>query len=601
MLDFNDNDNISKNSSVNELLPLDDDKVAQNETDLSVDTEENEDADKLDPAKITTKHDFVTSPYVKGAFVAGFFFLGFGVIYLSLNSLMGSSNVSKKTPEPTPTPTLTPFVAEQDGEAYAKLALQKQESDLKNLNGKEETPTETNKLAEDKNKTTAANTTNPTTTTTNQNKTTTATTQATRTPSPRNISSAPPDDSFYRRPVRRNTGTNISTTPAPVVNRNAFQARAPQTLASRPITPTIPRLFIPSSGNSNNNQRPISRNDSNFSLRQSDPLADIERLRNLSSMGRINYALKTSSPKSTIQASNINTVDSNNIPNNNSGLGRRRGNSNTVDISSNRNQNQDSIELNSIQKLTPKWEPVTRNRTVEFSPQAKQTGLVQVAYEPEESQILDERVPQYLVVGSTTKATLVTPLLLAGDKPNKNLRFIAQLNEPIKSNTGSIAIPAGTQMAITVNGIDGGFGMDAEVAGILKDGTEYPITPGTITVLAKGGNPLIASPYKGKGGEIAGYDVTLGSIAGLAKIGEIINRPDQSTIQTLPLGGTVTSTSGNQRNIAGAFLEGAFGSLTSTVGARTRTATTEIINRPNVWYIPNNTQITLRINRSVQL
>lgn len=595
MLEFNDNN--SNNSTVNELLPLDDDKVVQTETDLSVDLEENEN-DKTDPAKITTRHNFVTSPYVKGAFVGGFFLLGFGAIYLSLNSLMGGSNVSKKTPEAIPTPTLTPFVAEQDGEAYAKLALQKQESDLKNLNGKEETSTEKNKLAEEKNKTTAVNTNS---TTTSQKTNTTSTNQVAPTPTPRKTSTVPPDDSFYRRPVQRNTGTNISTVPAPPVNRNAFQPRAPKTLASRPITPTIPRLFIPSSGNGGNNQRTIARNDNNIS-RQSDPLADIERLRNLSSMGRINYALKTSSPTpTTILASN--TVDSTNTstsPNDTSTSTstRRRGSSNT-NISSNLNQSQGLIEANGIQKLTPKWEPT--NRTVEFSPQARQKSLVQqVNYEPEESQILDERAPQYLVVGSTTKATLVTPLLLAGDKPNKNLRFIAQLNEPIKSNTGAIAIPANTQMAITVNGIDGGFGIDAEVAAILKDGTEYPITPGTITVLAKGGNPLIARPYKGKGGEIAGYDVTLGSIAGLAKIGEVINRQDE-TIDDLPLGGQRTRKSGGNRNITGAFLEGAFGSLSSTVGARTRTATTEIINRPNVWYIPNNSQITLRINRSVQL
>ncbi|BAZ18347.1 hypothetical protein NIES4071_102320 (plasmid) [Calothrix sp. NIES-4071] len=600
MLDFKDDN--SNNSSVNELLPIDDDKLVQTETDLSVDLEENE-SDKIDPAKITTRHDFVTSPYVKGAFVAGFFLLGFGAIYLSLNSLMGGSNVSKKTPELTPTPTLTPFVAEQDGEAYAKLALQKQESDLKNLNGKEDTSTEKNKLAEEKNKTT---TVNANSTTTNQKTNTTSTNQVTPTPTPRKTSTVPPDDSFYRRPARRNIrDNNISTTLAPAGNRNTFQARAPQTIASRPTTPTIPRLFIPSSRNNSggNNQRTIARNDNNIS-RQSDPLADIERLRNLSSMGRINYALKTSSPTpTTILASNTtNSTNTSTIPNDTltSTSTRRPGSSNS-NISSNVNQNQGLIENNSIQKLTPKWEPTTINRTVEFSPQVRQKNLVQqVNYEPEESQILDERAPQYLVVGSTTKATLVTPLLLAGDKPNKNLRFVAQLNEPIKSNTGAIAIPAGTQMSITVNGIDGGFGMDAEVAAILKDGTEYPITAGTITVLAKGGNPLIARPYKGKGGEIAGYDVTLGSIAGLAKIGEVINRQDE-TIDDLPLGGQRTRKSGGNRNITGAFLEGAFGSLSSTVGARTRTATTEILNRPNVWYIPNNSQITLRINRSVQL
>ncbi|BDA76043.1 unknown protein (plasmid) [Calothrix sp. PCC 7716] len=600
MTDFDSN---SHNSSVNELLPLDDDKIIKSEhEELENDAEENE--SDIDPAKIVTKHNFVTSPYVKAGFVGGFFLLGFGLVYLSLNTLMGGGNVSEKTPEATPTPTSTPFVAQQDGDAYAKLALQKQESDLKNLNGKQETQTETDKLAEDKNKAAATNPANSANNTTNQKttNTTSTTNTSTRAPSPRNTATVASQPVTNSPPPRRVSNNNL---PAPAssqpVNRSFAQTRIAQATPSRPIMPTIPKLFIPSSGNSsNNNQRfAAARNNSNSIERQSDPLGDIERLRNLSSMGRISYARKISSP--TLVAS-ANTNNSNSTTSSDaSNLRRRRGQSNTVDTPANSNQDTALIENNSIQKLTPKWQPTTQNRTVEFRQEASRKSLVQVNYEPEESQILDERAPQYLVVGSTTNATLITPLLLAGDKPNKNLRFIAQLTQPIKSNTGATAIPAGTQMAITVNGIDGGFGLDAEVVGILKDGTEYPILPGTITALAKGGNPLIARPYKGKGGEIAGYDATLGAIAGLAKIGEVINRPDQSTTQTLPLGGTVTSTFGNQRNITGAFLEGAFGSLTSTVGARTRTATTEIINRPNVWYVPANTQITLRINRSVQL
>ncbi|NJN07534.1 MAG: hypothetical protein HC815_05905 [Richelia sp. RM1_1_1] len=151
-----------------------------------------------------------------------------------------------------------------------------------------------------------------------------------------------------------------------------------------------------------------------------------------------------------------------------------------------------------------------------------------------------------------------------------------------------------------VNGVDDGSGMDAEVVSILKDNTEYPIEKGTISLLGKAGNPLVARPYKGKGREIAGYDITLGSIAGLAKIGEIVNRRDE-TVEDLPLGGTRTRTNGGDRNIPGAFIEGAFGALATRINSRTETATEEILSRPNVWYVPNNSKVTLRVNRSIKL
>lgn len=73
------------------------------------------------------------------------------------------------------------------------------------------------------------------------------------------------------------------------------------------------------------------------------------------------------------------------------------------------------------------------------------------------------------------------------------------------------------------------------VTAILKDETEYPISPGTISVLGEAGSPLIAHPYDDKGSEIAKYDTTVGALAGLAKAGEIMNKPDEEIIEDLPL------------------------------------------------------------------
>ncbi|MEH1929159.1 hypothetical protein [Nostoc sp.] len=111
---------------------------------------------------------------------------------------------------------------------------------------------------------------------------------------------------------------------------------------------------------------------------------------------------------------------------------------------------------------------------------------------PEEAQILQETQPQYLVVGSFASATLVTPLVMPqinnngrSQEQTNTLQFVARLDEPLYSNTGEIAIPAGTQLTIAMISVDSTSGVRAEVTAILKDGTEYPLPPYMIIILIK--------------------------------------------------------------------------------------------------------------------
>ncbi len=90
-------------------------------------------------------------------------------------------------------------------------------------------------------------------------------------------------------------------------------------------------------------------------------------------------------------------------------------------------------------------------------------------------------------------------------------------------------------------------------------------------------------------------------ISGLAKVGEIINKPDEEVTEDLPLGGSRTRTRNNNRNPTGAFIEGFFGSVSEVVGKRTERATQEILSRPNIWVVPKNTEITIQVNRSIKL
>ncbi|MEO1374633.1 MAG: TrbI/VirB10 family protein [Cyanobacteria bacterium J06635_10] len=207
------------------------------------------------------------------------------------------------------------------------------------------------------------------------------------------------------------------------------------------------------------------------------------------------------------------------------------------------------------------------------------------------------------MVGEYANGRLLTPISQRQtEQPSDNKRFVARLAQNIRDNTGAIAIPSGTLLALRIISVDGASAASVEVTSIIKNETEYPLPPGTISVYGKNGTPLVAKQFKDKGGEIARYDTTVAVMGGLAKVGEIINQPeDEETIEDPFTGRTRSRRRNSRRNIGGAILEGAFGELTSSVKKRAETSTQEIMSRPNTWFIPAKTKLTFIVNRSIQL
>ncbi|MEI2579094.1 TrbI/VirB10 family protein [Scytonema sp. PRP1] len=568
----NNNGNLQQANSVDALLPLDEELVTNPESEEKLEELE-EGEEEENPAAVQTKHDFVTSPWSRLGIIGGAFGVGFLVMFVVLNGMMNSGSNTAQTPVvlSSPTPTSTPS-EEKDGDVYAKLALQKQQQELETLNGKEEETKDNNTEQE------TANTEKQAlaTTDTNTNKTASQTrVTPQQTPLKRQVYQEPNPEGEYR------------------LRRSAVLAS--RSIEPKSATATFPRITLPISKNNTAPARTISSlSPLRISETPKNPLAELERLRNLGSIGRVEYA----SANNTTVASKVSEEE---VLNSDETPRRRRRNrrSETSETSVENTINSTPNNTGEVEELRPRWEP-TRNTAKFTASYSKQTQLASVNYLSDEAQILEERQTQYLVVGSSASATLVTPLILAQGSTNNNIRFVARLDEPIKSNTGGIAIPAGTQVAVAMTGVDSGFNITAQVSAILKDGTEYPISPGAISILGKGNNPLIARPYKGKGGEIALGDATLGTIAGLAKVGEIINQPEEIT-EDLLFGGSRTRSRGNNRNIAGAFLQGAFGKVAETMGSRTQKATSEITSRPNIWYVPANTKISIVVNRSIKL
>ncbi len=618
-------DKEKKLPSVDSLLPIDEDKEVLKEENESLDSDVDDESNGEDPAAVQTKHDFVTSPWSRMGIIGGAFGAGFLLLFLMLNGIMnGGGSKSAKTLEVTPTPTPTAASDKQEGDVYAKLALAKQQEELDALNGKEKREG----IEED---------------------------EAKKDEKDAKSQKDEDKDDKKERPVRQRRVRErvvAQETPPPRrrVNREASESEPVRPrrreVAQQPIPPIRPAAAapkLPRNNNSGNSLLATAVSNNQSQAVAKDPLAELERLRSMGNVGRVEYAFGfAAAPWAIASTTTEATPKIEETADDSTTRPRRRRNRRSENVETATNTPKE------IEELRPRWEPVindnssnidngedsltvpvahnllqeetqspgevavTKENTLEdgdaSSKENNKSETVAYGYLAEEALILEERKPQYLVVGSFASATLVTPLLLPqGNNNNRSpeqtntLRFVAQLEEPLYSNTGEIAIPAGTQVTVSMLSVDGSSGVRAEVTAILKDGTEYPISPGTISVLGEAGSPLIAKPYDDKGPEIAKYDTTIGALAGLAKVGEIMNKPDEEVTEDLPLGGTRTRSRNNNRNMTGAFIEGFFGRLSETVGKRTEQATKEITSRPNVWYIPKNTRITIQVNRSIKL
>lgn len=562
-------------SRVNTLLQFEDeDEIDDDEPDQ--DSEDLDDDELEDPVSVQTKHSLVNSPYTRFGVVGGAFAIAFGTFFVLFNGTFngGPRKEVAETPKP---PDPKKLFAKSDGDVYAQLALAKQQTELEKLNksrngkdGKEEVK-------------------EPTKPTDGQPTTANPTKLATSAPGsapPRQVRSSPPAEppqpTRSYSPPPENRSRVLSVPPAPLPERSLRQALPP------PPPPSTPAVTV-----------------------ATDPMAELERMRSVGNIGQISYAAQLVNATDTGNTS-ANASDDYTPRRSRSQLPTRPTASNSVN---------DAIAIPTsnerpVERLKPKWTPVsnvvnvsyntTDNRVDNELKDIKPTG----DYPSEEAGIIEGKQEQYLVVGSGASAILETPLVWSAPAATNSApqtlssQFVARLTEPIKSNTGADAIPAGTRVAIEMSTVDNSGKAVARVTAILKNGTEYPLSPDVISVFADGGKPLIANQYHDKGKDIFSMDSGLVVASGLAKVGEIINQPNtQSSVsQSGGVFSSSTSTSSNNNpSKTGAFLQGAFGALSDQIKQRNQRTLEEIYSRPNVWFVPKGTRILIVVNKSIQL
>jgi len=377
---------------------------------------------------------------------------------------------------------------------------------------------------------------------------------------------------------------HISSAPA-VEPHPTRQLQVPPPVQYRPLPvvtpPVIPRVTALSTGG--------------LSVKPVDPGVEFTRLRSVGSFGTLAYVSQMSTP--VVQPSPIptNTVTSPQGQTSNSVTS-----TSVVPLTPRSSQSQ--TPNSSIEKLTPLWAPISNTTAV---------AINNNSYSPQEQQIINgASSSRYLMPGETASGVLMTPIVKSENsgqsgqnQTTPNQSFLAQLTQDLRDNLGNVAIPSGTLMVLKITSVQASSYAQVEVMSILKDGTEYQLNPGSITVQGDKGGPLIAKKYQDKGGALASLDTTSAALAGVSQVGQILNQATtQATTQIAGGVSSVTSVSTSPPpNLFGAFLQGAFGQASKLVGQRADTETQEILKRPNVWFIPKGTKITFVVNNTLQV
>jgi hypothetical protein len=208
------------------------------------------------------------------------------------------------------------------------------------------------------------------------------------------------------------------------------------------------------------------------------------------------------------------------------------------------------------------------------------------------------RVAKGILVGTSAKGSTVTPILWNAGI-SSTAKFIIKLDEPIRDNTNQPAIPAGTQLVVTVKpaGTNIGFA-ELEVISVIIQGREFAPPVGMLVVRDEQNGLLVGEDYFKRNEQIASRDSMTVLTGALGRVGQVLTQPS-STVSSVGLGSTTVVTN-QSPNILGAVLDGGFSSLPATWSQRNQQALQEIASRPNVYQIPQGRSVRIFVNQTLE-
>lgn len=215
--------------------------------------------------------------------------------------------------------------------------------------------------------------------------------------------------------------------------------------------------------------------------------------------------------------------------------------------------------------------------------------------------------PKSLMVGTTAKATLATPMAWEASSRGSDAqpgRYLIRLEEDLEASDGSIALPQGTQLVAQHRANASGLvdlTLVAAVIDVNGQSREISLPSGALQVNGKAGKPLFA---KSRGGRKSGGGLlaTLGRVAlgSVRQAAELYTRPN-TTIASSG-NSTFVSSSNQSRNVLAGTLQGGSDALVRDLESRGQQA----LSQPRgasvpIWYANAGTPLEIYVNQSVEL
>lgn len=214
--------------------------------------------------------------------------------------------------------------------------------------------------------------------------------------------------------------------------------------------------------------------------------------------------------------------------------------------------------------------------------------------------------PKEIAIGTAVRARVVVPIVWSAEGQSLTVqRFAVELAEDAIASDGSVALTEGTILVTEVTNVAPANQIIEQTAvAAVNSAGQMALPPGAIAIRGKDGEPLIAKKINRDSGKLVGNDLIVGTLNGLALIGQIANQPDEEYARSESgIYGSVSErrTTRNKPNIPGAFIEGLFGTVGSRLAQRTERVSQEIISRPKTLYVPEGTEVSVFFNNVVRI
>jgi hypothetical protein len=218
-------------------------------------------------------------------------------------------------------------------------------------------------------------------------------------------------------------------------------------------------------------------------------------------------------------------------------------------------------------------------------------------YLESENEIFRTNRQNTVLAGVKALGLLLAPIQMAGGDTSEQTTVVG-LNQPLLDRQGAVVVPAGSQIQFKFNVLPNGW-VKISSAAINIRGEQTNI-PGTFSLIAENGQPLVAQSLTFGEDKVAKQDQRNFIFGALQNIGAVLTQPNtQSTISSGVSGVTSSSSSQSNPSVIGAVLQGGFNPLAQQQMSRSAAEINQLLNAPKLWFLPAGTNIQIITNQPI--